>query len=94
VKGNAIREELKVRGHSFSALAKLLGLSTMQVSRVAHRSRTNHRVALAIATALDKPIDEVFPDKREYHRVYMPDAQRQQLLARQLRDQNLIEQRV
>ena len=94
MEGQEIRDELRGRGHSFSAIAALLKTSVTQVSRVAYRKRTSHRIAIAIATALDKNPISVFPDVPAYHEPYRPAAERRRLLAQQLKAKNLIESRV
>jgi len=85
-----IRERLSEKGYNFARIAKLLGLSPTHVSLVACRSRKNHRVALAIATAMEKPVDHVFPDIPLYHGPLKTDEQRDQELAKRLAEQGII----
>ncbi len=85
-----IREQLKARGYNFTQIANVVGFSSNYVSSVARRMRQNHRVAIAIATALEKPIDRVFPDVPMYHGPVMTTRQREEALARQLEEQGVI----
>lgn len=62
-----IKMELAQRGFDFSMLAKALGKSPSLISKVASRKARSHAVAVAIAKALDRPIEDVFPDVSEYH---------------------------
>lgn len=64
---NKIKKELAQRGFDFSMLAKALGKSPSLISKVASRKARSQSVALAIAKALGRPIDEVFPDVESYH---------------------------
>lgn len=85
-----IREQLKVRGYDFSQIARVLGVSPAYVSNVARRTRQSHPVAVAIATALDKPVDRVFPDIPMYHGPILTNAEREQLLAEELVSRGVI----
>lgn len=85
-----IRERLSEKGYNFARIAKLLDLSPPYVSLVVRRSRQNHRVALAIATAMEKPVDHVFPDVPLYHGPLKTDEQRDQELAKRLAEQGII----
>lgn len=62
-----IKMELAKRGFDFSMLAKALGKSPSLVSKVAARKARSRTVALAMAKALDRPIEEVFPEVEAYH---------------------------
>lgn len=64
-----ILSSLKSVGINFSIVAEAIGVSTNMVSSVAARKSTSRRVAHAIARAIDKPIEQIFPDKPEYHAV-------------------------
>ncbi len=85
-----IREQLKGRGYNFTHIANVLNLSPNYVSSVARRIRQNHKVAIAIATALEKPVERVFPDVPMYHGPVMTTQQRKEALARQLEEQGVI----
>lgn len=80
----SIREQLKLRGYNFTRIANVLGVSQNYVGMVAARKRTNHRVAIAIATALEKPVRLIFPDVPMYHGPVMSDDEREAELARKL----------
>lgn len=45
------------------AIADEIGVSSPTVSQVIHRVRPNPRIRQAIAKAIGKPVEEVFPDK-------------------------------
>lgn len=62
-----IKMELAKRGFDFSMLANALGKSPSLISKVAARKARSRLVAQALAKALERPIDEVFPDVEEYH---------------------------
>ncbi|MDN7123312.1 helix-turn-helix domain-containing protein [Pseudidiomarina terrestris] len=64
---NKIKKELAQRGYDFSMLAKALGKSPSLISKVASRKARSQSVAAALAKALDRPIEEVFPDVESYH---------------------------
>jgi len=85
-----IRERLKARGYTFTQIANVLNVTPNHVSAVARRTRKNHQVAIAIATALEAPVDRVFPDVPMYHGPILTPEERQQLLARQLEEQGII----
>lgn len=85
-----IRHLLLKRGYNFARIAKLLDLSGPHVSLVVRRLRHNHRVAIAIATALEKPVDHVFPDVPMYHGPIRTDEERDQELAQRLQAQGVL----
>ncbi|MDF1622505.1 MAG: hypothetical protein P1V33_03425 [Pseudohongiella nitratireducens] len=85
-----IRKRLSDKGYNYARIAKLLNLSAPYVSLVARRSRQNHRVALAIATAIEKPVDHVFPDVPVYHGPLKTDEQRDKELAELLAEKGVI----
>lgn len=62
-----ILEALQAKGINFSIVAEAIGVSTNMVSSVASRKATSRRVAKAISKAIDLPIEQVFPDKPDYH---------------------------
>ena len=87
---DGIQKQLRERGYNFSRIANVLDVSVAMVSYVASRQRHSLRVATAIATALDLPIEKVFPDVPEYHRNYPTAQEREQALATKLQRLNLI----
>ncbi|RUO59422.1 helix-turn-helix domain-containing protein [Pseudidiomarina insulisalsae] len=62
-----IKMELAQRGYDFSMLAKALGKSPSLISKVAARKARSYVVAQALAKALQRPVEEVFPDVEQYH---------------------------
>lgn len=61
-----IKFELKKKGYSLSMIADALGCSPVNVQQVLKRLNHSYRVANAVATVLDLPITEVFPDVPSY----------------------------
>lgn len=61
-----IKTELAQRGFDFSMLAKALGKSPSLISKVAARKARSRSVAEAIAKALGRSVEEVFPDVEQY----------------------------
>jgi Ner family transcriptional regulator len=57
-----VKANLRKRGSSLSQIAKDLGLKRATVSTVIRGGRSK-RVEQAIADALGKPVEEVFPDR-------------------------------
>lgn len=74
-----IRGELLKKGLNFSKIANMLEVSANAVSKVAKRERTSHRIAVAIATALDVDVSTVFPETPSYHRPYMDSSEKQKV---------------
>ena len=58
-----IRAELKTRGFAINSIAELLDVNQNTVSMVITRKGHSTRTEQAIATALDKPLHIVFPDR-------------------------------
>lgn len=58
--------ELRKRGYTQAALAKLIGVSHSTVNNVLHGRATSHPVAEKVAELLGKPIQELFPDRYVY----------------------------
>lgn len=85
-----IRLRLNNRGYNFTRIANVLHVSPNHVSAVARRTRKNHQVAIAIATALGMRVDSVFPDVPMYHEPFMTDAEREATLASKLRHTNVL----
>lgn len=79
-----ILEKLSTRGYSYTLIARALGVSPALVSMTARRIRHSHRVAIAIATALEMRVDTVFPDIPMYHGPVMSNAEREAALAQKL----------
>ena len=65
MKPNQIRAELLVRDLNVAAIAKIAGVSRQFVNAVIRRNRVNSRVELIIASAIGKPVSEVFPDTKK-----------------------------
>ncbi len=61
-----IKSELRKKGYSLSMIAAALNCSPVNVQQVVRRLNNSLRVAHAIATALELPIEEVFPDVPSY----------------------------
>ena len=85
-----IRELLKNKGYNFTRIAKVVGMSPEHVALVANRKRQNHAIAIAIATAVGRPVNVVFPDVPLYHEPYRTDEQREDILARELQNRGII----
>lgn len=85
-----IRQLLGQHGYNLSRIAKLLDLAPSYVSLVIGRKRQNHRVAIAVATAIERPVDSVFPDVPLYHGPIKTAKQRDEELAQRLQTQGVI----
>lgn len=72
-----IKKELSARGFDFSMLAQALGKSPSLISKVAARKARSRAVADALAKALNKPVEQVFPDVTEYHSAPLTKAEKQ-----------------
>lgn len=59
--------ELAKRGFDFSMLAAALQKSPSLISKVAARKARSQLVAEALAKAIERPVEEVFPDVEAYH---------------------------
>lgn len=79
-----ILEKLTARGYNYTRIANVLGVTPALVSLTARRLRHSHRVAIAIATALEMRVDTVFPDIPMYHGPVMSNAEREAALAKKL----------
>lgn len=79
-----IKMELAKRGFDFSMLAKALGKSPSLISKVAARKARSQAVAVALAKALERPIEDVFPDVEEYHHGVPPNRQDRKQKEREL----------
>ncbi|MEJ1496353.1 MAG: helix-turn-helix domain-containing protein [Candidatus Sedimenticola sp. (ex Thyasira tokunagai)] len=76
--GQQILTALKSDGLSFTDIGRAIGVSRGHVRGVAHRTHDSIRVAQALALAIGKPVDKVFPDKPTYHRKPIDPKQREQ----------------
>lgn len=73
-----IKKELLRRGFDFTMIAEALGKSPSLVSKVAARKARSQPVAMAIAKAIERDIEEVFPDVEAYqHRPLSPEQRKQ-----------------
>lgn len=61
-----IKTELGKRGYDLSMLAEAIHKSPSLVSKVLARQARSRVVAIAVARALEKKVEEVFPDVPEY----------------------------
>ena len=64
---NQIKKALAEKGYDFSIVAHAIERSPSLISKVVARQARSRIVAMALAKAIDKPIQEVFPDVEEYH---------------------------
>lgn len=62
MKPNERRAELVRRGVKVASIARELGITGPSVSQVINERRSTPRIKEAIAKAIGKPVDEVFPD--------------------------------
>ncbi|MCU7878331.1 MAG: helix-turn-helix domain-containing protein [Candidatus Thiodiazotropha sp. (ex Lucinoma borealis)] len=64
--GDQILHFLRAFGLTFTDIAQALGVTPQHVGQVAHRKGDSTRIAKALAIALNKPVEEVFPDRPQY----------------------------
>ncbi|MES9925967.1 MAG: hypothetical protein ABW152_17950 [Candidatus Thiodiazotropha endolucinida] len=62
-----ILQQLNAHGLSFTDIAKALKVSPAAVSMVARRRGDSNRIAKALSIALNKSVEETFPDRPQYH---------------------------
>lgn len=62
-----IKKGLASKGYDFSMLAAAISKSPSLISKVASRKARSLPVAIALAKALDRSVEEVFPDVSAYH---------------------------
>jgi predicted transcriptional regulator len=62
MKANDIRAELVRRNISMVSVARSIGVSQPAVSQIISGKKTSSRIRQAIAKAIGKPVDEVFPE--------------------------------
>jgi len=72
-----IKKELAAKGFDFSMVANALDKSPSLVSKVAARKARSRMVAEALAKAIQRPIEEVFPDVPAYHSKAVSAAEKQ-----------------
>ncbi|MEW8049282.1 MAG: helix-turn-helix domain-containing protein [Candidatus Thiodiazotropha sp.] len=77
--GSQILQELKSYGITFTDIANALGVRASTVSLVANRKSDSKRIAKAFSIALNKPVEDIFPDRPQYYRHSDP-KKRKQLL--------------
>jgi lambda repressor-like predicted transcriptional regulator len=75
---NEIKHALAKKGCSISILARALDLSVSAVSNTINRKGNSHRIAVAVAKVIGKPIEQVFPDIPTYSESYVPDTKKQE----------------
>ncbi|WP_149356384.1 helix-turn-helix domain-containing protein [Comamonas testosteroni] len=63
-----IKAEIRMRGTTPAAMADKLCLSRMTVSNVIHGRSTSRRVADAIASLIEQPVNRIWPGQYEPHR--------------------------
>lgn len=85
-----IRELLHAKGYNFTRIAKVVGMSDVYVAMVADRKRHSHLIAVAIATAIGRPINQVFPDVPQYHEPFLTNEQKEEALRLKLQSQGFI----
>ena len=59
---NEIKAHLAMKGVTVTSIANGLGIAIPSVSQVISRAKNTRRVQKAIAKAIGKPVDEVFPE--------------------------------
>lgn len=75
---NEINTKLAAKGYTATLIAEALSVKPASVSAVINEVSDSKRIAKAVATVLDLPIEEVFPNKPQYHDGYSRKAIRQQ----------------
>lgn len=66
--------ELRKRGYTQAALAKLIGVHHATVNNVLHGRHPSHRVAEKVAELIGRPIQELFPGRYVYRPRLRPDS--------------------
>ena len=61
MKPNEIRAGLIIKGITIASIANKLGIKPTNVSFVIAGTRTTPRIQAAVAKAIGKPVEEVFP---------------------------------
>lgn len=65
-----INNGLSLKGVNAAMIAEALKVKPASVSQVISRHSDSKRIATAIAKILEKPVEDVFPDKPQYHAGY------------------------
>ena len=60
-----IKYHLARTGHNVRAIADELGVTSQAVSQVIHGRDSSRRISQAVADAIGKPLEEVFPKYRK-----------------------------
>lgn len=78
-----IKAELKKRGYTLTMVAESIGRSPSLLSKVVSGEATSLEAARAVAKAIDKPLEEVFPGnyRTAGHRGYKKTEEYQRKLA-------------
>lgn len=63
---------------SVSLLAEALNVKASSVSQIINRQSDSKRIANAIAKVIQLPVEDIFPDKPQYHKGYSRKAVRDQ----------------
>ena len=64
---NEINTKIAAKGYPATLIAEALKVKPASVSAVINNTSDSKRIAKAIAVTLDMKIEEVFPDKPQYH---------------------------
>jgi lambda repressor-like predicted transcriptional regulator len=81
-----IKSELRKKGYTLAMIAEALSCSPTNIQQVSKRLNQSHRVANAIATALELDVKTVFPDVPSYTEVnYLATSRQQRIEALQQR---------
>lgn len=77
---NQIKGHLTIAGVRLVDIADELGVAEQLIGRVIRREATSDRVQRAIAARLNKPVEEVFPDRYQIRNISpRREAKRQRL---------------
>lgn len=78
-----IKAELKKRGYTLTMVAESIGRSPSLLSKVVSGEATSLEAARAVAKAIDKPLEEIFPGnyRTADHRGYKQTEEYQKKLA-------------
>jgi len=67
-----IRDALVAQGLNLAMIAEALEVSPVAVGQVTARKTTSRRIATAVASAIGRPIADVFPDVESYRSTPRP----------------------
>lgn len=73
-----IKIELRKKGYSMSMIAEVLKCSPVNIHQVCKGTNNSYRVAKAVATVLEQPVEAVFPYTAGYQQVPTFNTTRQQ----------------